>query len=386
MDIDTNATDGEWEPPTSNGTPTSSPVRKARRRVVKVPPVPTQVVEHRLDNGSVLRYVPTLSTRTVDHYEAPLETLDDFLAISRFYAAGNIPKNKATNIPFSKIHALQEPLTKLEAMVGLETFKRDILDMIVYFLQRLDDGGNDDMLHTVLYGPPGSGKTTCVNVLADIYTRLGLLSVGNVVTARRSDLIGRYLGETAIKTRKLIESAFGSVLLIDEAYSLGDSEQRDSFSRECLDTLNQFLSEHRRDFVCVIAGYEKDLKERFFKSNPGLERRFPFKFHIPKYTPNNLRSIFLSVVRQNGWELAEDALPPAWFEEHKNDFPFSGGDMQTLFLKTKFAHGRRVFNALLRDKKRLSQQDVEKGFAAFLDNDTVLQRKYEQNLIAHLYA
>jgi hypothetical protein len=127
----------------------------------------------------------------------------------------------------------------------------------------------------------------------------------------------------------------------------------DSFSRECIDTLNQALSEEKADFICIIAGYKADLEDRFFKSNPGLERRFPFRISIGEYTATHFR--------------------------------FNGGDMETLFTKTKFLHGRRVFGKRAAVKKMLTHEDVAAGIDAFLDNDQVKARKELRDLVSMMY-
>jgi hypothetical protein len=225
---------------------------------------------------------------------------------------------------------------------------------------RARTNANRDMLHTVVYGGPGVGKTRFINILARIYAALGILPTSKVTVAKRADLIAGYLGQTAIKTRKIIEAAKGGILLIDEAYSLGDVAQKDSFSRECIDTLNQALSEEKADFICIIAGYKADLEERFFKSNPGLERRFPFRISIGDYTATHLRDIFVQIVRSRGWDIDATAAPISLFEDNRDHFRFNGGDMETLFTKTKFLHGRRVFGGHGVIKKKLRRAKILK--------------------------
>src|SRR4029078_8344221 len=125
-----------------------------------------------------------------------------------------------------------------------------------------------------------------------VYKEMGVLSKGHFTLVTRSDLIAKYLGQTAIKTQEVINNCEGGVMFIDEAYALGHSEGRDSFSKECLDTLNQNLSE-KRDFLCIIAGYKDALEKCFFSMNDGLARRFNFRYDIESYTPEELMEIFL---------------------------------------------------------------------------------------------
>ena len=323
------------------------------------------------------------SNKYFNHYEFELKSIDDLLFLDTFYVT-KYDKRKTSNINFFNIHKLIPSLKKLQAMVGLEDVKEHILAVIVFFLQRLD-AKNQDMLHTVVYGGPGVGKTRFINILGEIYASLGVLEHGKVVFVKRADLIGQYLGHTAIKTRKVIEDAKGGVLVIDEAYSLGDPEQRDSFSRECIDTLNQYLSEAKQDFVCVIAGYKHDLETRFFKSNPGLERRFPFRFNISDYSSNQLRDIFLRIVQENGWKTDKDVGTTDLFEKHRDLFQFNGGDMETLFTKIKFVHSLRVFSLPKNEKKMNTLDDLEKGLDTFIHSDRAENEKRDRALVEHLY-
>lgn len=319
-----------------------------------------------LSNSKVLKLNTALSTIYYSHYEFDIATLEDVLALGAFYTSKDYDKTKHTNIPFYNIFHLRKAVKSLIEMVGLVELKAQILTLIVYYLQNLDNG-NQDMLHTVVYGGPGVGKTQFIHILADIYVNLGVLPTKKVTFLKRADLVGQYLGHTAVKTKQAIEDAKGGVLVIDEAYSLGDTEQRDSFSRECIDTLNQFLSEDKSELICVIAGYKDDLEKRFFKTNPGLKRRFPFKFTIVDYTPAQLKDIFCAIVVKNDWKITSDAIDVDLLNEYKTCLLFNGGDMEIIFTKAKFVHALRVFSSEKKDKKTITKADFEKAFHEFID-------------------
>lgn len=254
------------------------------------------------------------------------------------------------------LRSLAKPLEKLRDMVGLESVKQNIISQIMYFMQGLHDG-KLDMIHTVIQGPPGVGKTELAKILGEIYTSMGILRSGRFVVARRSDLIGKYLGHTADKTQSVINKSRGGVLLIDEAYSLGSNGEGDSFSKECIDTLNQNLTDNKHNFMCIIAGYEKALNDCFFSVNEGLQRRFTFRYTLSPYTPTELCEIFKRMIHKDGWELSSDFAGPTFFSKNIVEFPHSAGDMETLLFQSKLAHASR-----LTDKKRLlTPQDVEKG-------------------------
>lgn len=337
-----------------------------------------------LKNNKELKRNQALSNKHYYHYEYTITDLDDIIHLGDFYQSNDYDKSKHTNIPFYTMYRLKKPIEKLLNMVGLKSVKKEILSLVVYYLQHFD-GENQDMLHTVVYGGPGVGKTKFINILSEIYAFLGVLPTKKVTFAKRADLVGQYLGQTAIKTKQLIEDARGGILVIDEAYSLGDTEQRDSFSRECIDTLNQYLSENKKDLVCVIAGYKEDLEKRFFKTNPGLERRFPFKFTIPDYSPKELKDIFYSIVKENKWDIDKDAISEELLKEHRQCFEFNGGDMEVLFTRTKFIHSMRVFSCVKKDKKRITKEDFEEALKQFTNSDTQKSKKDKDDFIKSLY-
>ena len=326
----------------------------------------------------------SLSHQHYHHYEYDITVLEDLLALAKFYTTRSYDKYKHSNIPFYTIHRLQKPIEKLLRMVGLQNLKKEILGLIIFYLQEFDEK-NQDMLHTVVYGGPGVGKTKFINILSEVYATLGVLPSKKVTFAKRADLIGQYLGQTAIKTKQLIENAKGGILVIDEAYSLGDTEQRDSYSRECIDTLNQYLSESKSDLICVIAGYKEDLERRFFKTNPGLERRFPFKFTIPDYSPVELKDIFKAIVQENGWSIDTDAIDDSLLKEHRDAFEFNGGDMETLFTKTKFIHSMRVFSCEKKQKKKISKEDFEMAVKSFVNSDAKKEKRSGEEFMRSLY-
>ena len=119
----------------------------------------------------------------------------------------------------------------------------------------------------------------------------------------RSDLVAGFLGQTALKTKDIIKECLGGVLFIDEAYSLGSQEKRDSFSKECIDTLCEALSDHKDNLMVIIAGYETDLNECFFKSNQGLNSRFTWRLKIDNYNAADLHNMFIKKINDSGWSI-----------------------------------------------------------------------------------
>lgn len=239
-------------------------------------------------------------------------------------------------------------------------------------------------MHTVIEGSPGCGKTELGKILAKIYLALDLVYNDYFRVVKRGDLIAEYLGQTAIKTQKVLDKARGGVLFLDEAYSLGNPELRDSYSKECIDTINQHLTEAKDKFILIIAGYKESLKDSFFAVNPGLERRFPFRYEVDEYDGGDLFLIFKKMVGDDGWELSlVDPILPNFFEINRKEFKFNGGDIETLLQMTKIAHARRVFTEDMTYKKKLTGADLNEGFKMFKENGT--EKKANAESFAHLY-
>ena len=219
-------------------------------------------------------------------------------------------------------------------------------------------------MHTVLYGPPGTGKTDVAKIIGKIFSNLGVLKKGTFKKVVRSDLIAGYLGQTALKTARVIEEALDGVLFIDEAYALGNSEKRDSFSKECIDTICEALSNYKDRLMVIIAGYEQEINDCFFSYNIGLKSRFPWIFRTDKYTPVDLRDIFIKKIVDINWSINSE-IDIEFFKDNIDLFPYYGRDMEILLLKTKIVHSRRVFCKSSDVKTIIIKEDLEKGLMLF---------------------
>ena len=226
-------------------------------------------------------------------------------------------------------------------MIGLGVLKQQIMDQILFFIQGI---GQDIMLHTVIEGPPGTGKTTVANIMANIYADIGILKKRKFKNVKREDLIGQYLGETTIKTAEVLHSCKNGVMLIDEAYSLGSGEKGDSYAKEAVDAINQFLTEYADKFICIIAGYKKELNECFFSQNPGLRRRFPWTFTIEDFTACELTKIFLKMIDEREFETnADEKEIESLFLINRQYFNGNGGDVDNFIAKAIIVNVRNNF-------------------------------------------
>ena len=378
-----------------------------------------------------------------------VETLDDLIALGKLY-----DPSKEYNINLKRVHKILPSLEKLKNVIGMKTVKDSLVGQIIFFLNEFDPE-NKDMLHTVIQGPPGVGKTTLGKIIGELYYYLDIIkpeqkpkpevqnikmNVRNLKAldkllnieldkymnrkvidvddeddddcdddkececpectkareknnisnepfkfkiVKRSDLIAGYLGQSAIKAQKVIDSCQGGVLFIDEAYSLGNPEGRDSFSKEVIDTLNQNLSEQKCNFLCIIAGYKESLDTCFFAYNDGLRRRFPFVYTIEKYTAEELCLIFKNMVCEFGWSV--DDVPEKFFKDNYDSFKNMGGDIETLFFMAKIEHGKRVLFEP-ENKKKINIKDVEKAFKLFKINKELKDKNDENAAWRSLYS
>jgi len=325
-----------------------------------------------------------LPIRETINIEVEINNISDVLKLINTYQ--NDPAIKY-NIDMKSLHNIKEPLEELNNMIGMKELKNNIVDQILYFVQQLHKNKNcsGEFLHTVIYGPPGTGKTEIAKIMGKIYSKVGILPKGTFKKVTRSDLIAGYLGQTALKTKDVIKEALGGVLFIDEAYALGNPEKRDSFAKECIDTLCEALSDNKENLMVIIAGYEKELKESFFAFNQGLDSRFTWRFKTDEYTAEDLHQIFIKIVNDIGWEISIDSKITAdWFKKNKDYFQFYGRDIETLLAKIKIAHSRRVFCLPEKDKKKITIQDLDKGLQSFLRNDDIKNRNDEKQFKLYL--
>ncbi len=205
-----------------------------------------------------------------------------------------------------------DPYEELNSLIGLESVKEEVTSLanIVRIQKQREKQGlkNTSMsYHCVFTGNPGTGKTTVARILARIYKDLGIVKKGHLVETDRSGLIAEYVGQTAMKTNAVVDSALNGILFIDEAYALLDKKGGGGgYGDEAIATLLKRMEDNRDNLVVIVAGYTNEMKD-FIDSNPGLQSRFTRYINFPDYSSDDLFEIFMTRVKKYSYKLDPDA-------------------------------------------------------------------------------
>lgn len=269
----------------------------------------------------------------------------------------NKEENQQENIlKPQKVEQINTPpndaINELNTLIGLSEVKEEIssLTNFVKIQKEREKRGMKAMdlsYHCVFTGNPGTGKTTVARIVAEIYKQLGVLKKGHLVETDRSGLVAEYMGQTAVKTNKIIDTALDGVLFIDEAYSLVQGYEND-YGKEAISTLLKRMEDDRDRLIVIIAGYSNEIKD-FVDSNPGLQSRFTRYIHFSDYTADELKQIFLLNVKKNQYTVDKEGIlrleQLLKYEVSHKDKNFGNGRfVRNLFEKTILNQATRLAN------------------------------------------
>lgn len=272
----------------------------------------------------------------------------------------------------NKVIDIQEVMHELDELVGLESVKQSLRDLAVtirreqQLAQRRNRTPNISVSHYLFLGNPGTGKTTVARLMGKILFSLGVISSPEVYEVKREDLVSEYLGQTAPKTKEAVMKAMGGVLFIDEAYSLNSGGQHD-YGREAINTLTPLLEDYKGKFVCIAAGYTRDMLQ-FLNQNKGLASRFDEKIYFEDYTVEELFHIFVSMVAKKDFNLDDVALEAAKdlfgqaYARRDENFGNARTVRKTLDRAIKNLSARTAFDDTLSDEDlmTITAEDIKK--------------------------
>ena len=268
-----------------------------------------------------------------------------------------------------------DPYQELEDLIGLDNVKQEVKSLANFVKlqkQRQEKGMKTPKMsyHLVFTGSPGTGKTTVARIVARIYKDLGILKKGHTVETDRSGLVAEYVGQTAVKTNAIVDSALNGVLFIDEAYALVPESAGSDYGQEAISTLLKRMEDDRDKLVVIIAGYTNEMK-RFIDSNPGLQSRFNRYINFPDYSAKELVRIFHMYMKKNQYTISDEADEMLkeqldYAVEHKDRNFGNARYVRNVFEKSIQMQANRLegrTNLSDRQLTEITASDIEKAFA-----------------------
>lgn len=296
-------------------------------------------------NIKVLDYITNTYPKTSLNYTTYVNNLSNYISFNK-----DVPK-------LEEIKSIEEIFKDLNELVGLKKVKNTLNDLVN--LISLKSKTNDEIkinnvnLHMVFLGNPGTGKTTVARLICEILYNLKYVKQNKLIEVSSKDLIAEYVGQTAVKTMDVVNKAMGGVLFIDEAYSLATTTNSNSYNGECIATLIKAMEDYRDNLVVIFAGYTKEMQD-FLNSNSGIVSRIGYTLEFDDYTNDELKQIFVNMIKKAGFNLEDDALIEVdnLIEQNRNTRNFGNARfIRNVYEKTVINHASNTKNT--KNKKAL---------------------------------
>ena len=275
------------------------------------------------------------------------------------------------NKPEDSSKSVEVLIREIDSLIGLANIKAEVKSLVnslqVQQMRKSQGLPNPEISnHMIFFGNPGTGKTTIARQLGHLYRQLGILSKGHFIETDRSGLVGGYLGQTALKTTEVLNSALGGILFIDEAYTLSSTHGEDQYGQEAIDTILKYMEDHRDDLIIIAAGYE-NLMGEFLSSNPGIKSRFNKYFRFNDYSEDELTEIFLCIAANSSYFLDEQAKSHLHgiiqeIIQNKPENFGNGRTMRNLFERSLANQANRIVALSISDKidlQRITAEDIQ---------------------------
>lgn len=306
-------------------------------------------------------------------------------------------KSKTNKRPRTMSEIVETDDEDNEYIPGEGDAKMALIALLTHSLQQQDDSDSDDepeedppfvvkckermkvlqghFVHTLLLGAPGSGKTTFATLLVDVWDALGIIDKRRFKITRRSDWVGKYQGHSVAKAKKLIESAKGGVIFIDEAYSLVSSKDGDDmYGQEVLTEIVEAMSNADKQVIFIMAGYENDMKQ-LFTHNAGLERRFGYVYRFKTPASLIIEQIFYKQIEEANWKIPKKQRTEIkkFFGRNFKNLNHGGGSTHQLIFHSKQSSIVRQFPKKIEHILKLT--DLEDGMKTYLQHAQVFEKK-----------
>lgn len=314
-----------------------------------------------LYESAIKKFKPIVNKEiTIEVFNGKIESLDDLILLA---SSGK----RYSNIDVRKLRWIKSDLIELNNMIGLKELKKSIFRQLIYYIQDIHKG-TDEFMNIIITGPPGTGKSCVALILGRIFGKLGILESDVIKSVTIDDFVAGFVGQTELKTRRLLEEVKGGVCFFDEAYSLGSVNSKpDSFKEVACNILCDFMSKNKGTLF-IFAGYEEEIKSSFLSLNKGMDRRIMWKHKMDEYKPIDLADIFIYKVKTANWEFDDfdyRSELEKLFKEHKDKFKNFGGDVENFFVVVRIEHSQRVLLLENSLKKKISKEDITNSVKNF---------------------